>query len=61
MTQYRITATFLLGRAGDSKHAVRSDVKDALVAELQSKGYVVADGHVEVRVSTPRRRRMGLG
>lgn len=61
MTQHRITATFLLGRATENKNVVRTDVKEAIIEALEARGYAVADGHVQVHVGTPRTRRPGLG
>jgi hypothetical protein len=61
MTQHRVTARFLVGRATDNKNVVRTDVKEALVEALEARGYKVADGYVEVHVGTPRHRRPGLG
>lgn len=61
MVQFRITATFLLGRSTENKNAVREAVREALVTGLQADGYIVVDEHVDVRVGEPRNRRGGLG
>lgn len=56
MTDFNVTAKFALTRSTDNKEAVREAVKEALVRDLEERGYIVVDGEVEVRVSEPRRR-----
>jgi hypothetical protein len=56
MTKFHISAKFTLDHA-EAKEAARRDVEDAILAELQARGYIVAEGRVEVRVSEPRPRR----
>lgn len=57
MTEFNVKATFRLQRSTDNKETVREHVKEAIIGDLQGRGYVVADGAVEVHVSEPRRPR----